>query len=282
MENNNENSIDLLIWNVCIKLKNTPQITNYFNNLKENSKLPDICAIQEAVKILEPSDDLTDFDTYTCIENYYNSNIFDGAFNTKFMDANGGKEIQMNGRYSQGQMINTNLEIVENKSHFFLGQYKEVTSFSLEEVKNQPRLYQKVLLKKNDTVFQIVNLHGAWNENKNGGFDSTIMVNDLIQNFKDCEIPTILVGDFNLIPTSKEITMLNENFINLNNVYKIRATRPLFYDGLDRITSDNKQQTVDYIFVNNKIDIEKSSVFVDYKNNYSDHYPILFDFNIKQ
>ena len=66
--------------------------------------------------------------------------------------------------------------------------------------------------------------------------------------------------------------MLNEEFKNLINEYKIISTRPNFNDG-----RDYGNNVVDYIFVNDKIKVNDFKVI---KTDISDHYPLMLNFEI--
>ncbi|MCK5025267.1 MAG: hypothetical protein KAS15_01655, partial [Nanoarchaeota archaeon] len=86
------------------------------------------------------------------------------------------------------------------------------------------------------------------------------------------DIPTIIVGDFNLFPESKSIQILNKEFRNLIDEYNITTTRPDFVD-----SRDVGNNVVDYIFVNDKIKVNNFKVF---NTIISDHFPLILDFDI--
>ena len=88
------------------------------------------------------------------------------------------------------------------------------------------------------------------------------------------DIPVIVVGDFNLLPNTESIKILNNELINLIEKYDIKSTRPNFDDGLD-----SGNIVCDYIFVNDKIKVNDFKVI---KTNISDHLPLLLDFDIKE
>jgi endonuclease/exonuclease/phosphatase family metal-dependent hydrolase len=79
------------------------------------------------------------------------------------------------------------------------------------------------------------------------------------------DLPTIVVGDFNLLPQTKSVKMMETKLVNLIKKYKIKSTRP----GDDVI--------MDYIFVNDKIKVKNFQVI---NNKISDHFPLLLDFNV--
>ena len=104
------------------------------------------------------------------------------------------------------------------------------------------------------------------------GNDRTQNQIDAILNRARKDIPCIIVGDFNLLPTSKYIKMLSDNYKNLIDKYKIKSTRPEFDDRLDK-----GNLVCDYVFVNNKV---KVNDFYVLNSNASDHLPLVLDFDL--
>ncbi len=86
------------------------------------------------------------------------------------------------------------------------------------------------------------------------------------------DIPAIVVGDFNLLPETESIGLLNKELINLIDKYKIKSTRPHFDDGLDK-----GNLVCDYIFINDLVTINNFQIL---ESNVSDHLPLLIDFEI--
>ena len=86
------------------------------------------------------------------------------------------------------------------------------------------------------------------------------------------DIPAIVVGDFNLLPETESIGLLNKELINLIDKYKIKSTRPHFDAGLDK-----GNLVCDYIFINDLVTINNFQIL---ESNVSDHLPLLIDFEI--
>ena len=120
-------------------------------------------------------------------------------------------------------------------------------------------------------MIQIINVHGIWNKDKMGD-ERTINQSLFILSKIRKDIPVIVVGDFNLLPDSESIKLLDNELINLIKVYDIKSTRPSFDDGLD--TGD---VVCDYIFVNDKVKVNDFKVI---NTNISDHLPLVLDFDI--
>lgn len=88
------------------------------------------------------------------------------------------------------------------------------------------------------------------------------------------DIPSIVVGDFNLLPETEEIKTLSNKMHNLIEKFNIKSTRPDFYDGLDK-----GNVVCDYIFVNDKVKVNNFNIL---NSNVSDHLPRILDFEIQE
>lgn len=126
-------------------------------------------------------------------------------------------------------------------------------------------------MKIGEKELQIINVHGTWNKDKIGNKRTKIQTKAILENIR-YDIPCIVVGDFNLLPDTKEIKSLSSNLENLIERFNIKSTRPEFDDGLDK-----GNIVCDYIFVNNKVKVNNFCVV---NSNVSDHLPLILDFDI--
>ena len=79
----------------------------------------------------------------------------------------------------------------------------------------------------------------------------------------------IITGDFNLLPDSESIEILNKDFRNLTKEYGLQTTRT---------DLTHKSEPCDFIFVNDKVavnDFYASEVVA------SDHQGLVLDFEVK-
>lgn len=76
-----------------------------------------------------------------------------------------------------------------------------------------------------------------------------------------------------MLPISKSIAIMNQNFHNLIEEYKIESTRPEFENGLNK-----GHHVCDYIFVSDEIKVKSFEVL---NTDVSDHLPLVLDFDIK-
>ncbi len=120
-----------------------------------------------------------------------------------------------------------------------------------------------------DQEITIANLHGIWQEGV-GKFDTSerITQSKIIKDFFSKKTgKKILCGDFNLNPTTKSISLLEEEMRNLVAEYKITCTRSEFYK--------KEEKFADYIFVSPNIEVQDFKVLQD---SVSDHLPLYLQF----
>lgn len=175
------------------------------------------------------------------------------------------------GYIEQGNQILTNLPIIQAKNVFFYQEYstfEDETNFRQDD---HPRAFVDAILQVGDKSLQIINIHGNWSADKNGNKRTKNQTKILLKNIRT-DIPCIVVGDFNLLPQTKEIKLLSKKMRNLINEFDIKSTRPNFDDGLD-----TGNIICDYVFVNDKVKVNNFSVP---QNTASDHYPMILDFEI--
>jgi exonuclease III len=124
--------------------------------------------------------------------------------------------------------------------------------------------------KYNNKIVTILNLHGLWNGNgKDDTEDRIEQSKNIVEFIKNIDNDYILCGDFNLLPESKSLMMIEEKLgcIDLIKKYGITSTRTSLY--LKPI------KFADYVFVSKGIDVIDFKVLPD---EVSDHAPLLLDF----
>ena len=118
---------------------------------------------------------------------------------------------------------------------------------------------------------QIINVHGIWTIDKLDDERTLEQLKIILSSIRE-DIPSIVVGDFNLLPNSDSITTISKKMINLILKYNVKTTRPTFDDGLDK-----GDLVCDYIFVNDKVKVNNFKVL---NSKASDHLPLILDFEI--
>ncbi len=257
----------LLNLNIGIKFDNNQDIIDLIS--KDNYT---IVTLQEVMRGIDS----------TVLDKYNNSNFI--KLKTKFKynffgplwiadhQENNGIVIKDFGGFTeQGNEILSNYQIMKSSNRFYYKEYSifdDTTNFKRED---HPRAIIDTIININEKELQIINVHGIWNENKIGDIRTIEQSKFILSKIRN-DIPCIVVGDFNLLPNTESIKILNSQLINLVEKYDIKSTRPNLDDGL------NKESIVcDYIFVNDKVQVNDFKVL---NNNVSDHLPLVLDFEI--
>lgn len=257
-------------FNICIKIDNSKKIGKFIESQK-----PDIVAFQEIVRHFDESV----FDMYKSkshIEKIIGKRLpysfFGPQWITDAMRKNGKINRNFNGFVEQGNEIISKFPIVSATNEHHHKKYSLELEWANFHTEDHPRSVQIVELDVNGKKLQILNLHGLYSKNKQDSERTLNQCEYILNASKRKNIPTIIVGDFNLFPDTKSIQILNKEFRNLIEEYNITSTRPEFNDGMDK--GDN---VVDYIFINDKIKVNNFEVF---DTDISDHFPLILDFDI--
>lgn len=165
----------------------------------------------------------------------------------------------------------SNYPMIESRNIFYHKEYSAYIETSNFRKGDHGRAFEEIILEVNDKHLQVINVHGIWTEDKLGDERTINQINKILSVVR-WDIPSIVVGDFNLLPNSKSIDIISEKMINLIAQYNIKTTRPIFYDGLDK-----GNLVCDYIFVNDKV---KVNDFKFFNCEISDHFPLVLDFEI--
>ena len=253
--------------NIGIKIDNTKQVLNLVKEEK-----PDICVFQEAMNAVDD----------TCYESYKSKNYIEKIEGYKYsrfaplfiadkITVNGEVYKDFGGKAEQGTLIISKYKIKEHYNQFYYNDYKYEYDATHFKEKDWCRSIQNTILEIDGKEVQRINVHGLWNKDKVGD-ERTIKQSLFILDHIRDDIPVIVAGDFNLLPNTESIEILNRRLINLIDKYNIKTTRPKFRDGLDI-----GDVICDYIFVN---DLVKVNNLIVIKSDVSDHLPIVLDFDI--
>lgn len=118
--------------------------------------------------------------------------------------------------------------------------------------------------------YAVFNLHGLWNgrgkTDTDDRLEQSTKAKDFIEKFKDHKI--ILGGDFNLLPDTESLKILETGLRNLVKENQVTSTRSRFYDRSDKFA--------DYILVSPDLEIKNFAVLPD---EVSDHLALTVEFN---
>ena len=257
----------LLDLNIGIKLNNTKQVLEFIK--KEDA---DICTFQEALNAVDDSCfEMFKSKNYIVQLDKYKYSEFAPLFIADCITKNNMVVRDFGGKAEQGSLIISKYKIKQHHNEFYYNDYKYEYDATYFKEKDWCRSIQNTILEIDEKNLQIINVHGIWNKDKIGD-ERTINQSEFILSKIRNDIPAIVVGDFNLLPNTDSIKMLNNKLTNLIDKYNIKSTRPNFDDGLDK-----GNMVCDYIFVNDKVIVKNLMVI---ESNISDHLPLLLDFDI--
>jgi len=139
-----------------------------------------------------------------------------------------------------------------------------------EDLGNHARNIQYVTLETIRGLITVINFHGLWNGQGKGDSEERLTQSENILNFvKGLSNDFILCGDFNLLPETKSLKMLEEHGLrNLIKEYGITSTRTSFYTKPERYA--------DYIFTTKGMEVKEFKVLPE---EVSDHSALLLEFN---
>ncbi len=166
------------------------------------------------------------------------------------------------------------LTLVHTKHHViaegevFVHKYKEYVPVG--DIGNHARNIQYVTIDDEGKNLTIINFHGLWNGmGKTDSDDRLLQSNNILTFTKALTNDYVLIGDFNLLPNTKSISLLEESGMrNLVKEYEITSTRTSYY---------KKQDTfADYALVSKGVIVNDFKVLPD---EVSDHSPLYLDCN---
>jgi hypothetical protein len=170
--------------------------------------------------------------------------------------------------FSYGNVIfvRKSLKVIDYNYFFTYGYFNSRTEGKTQE---DSRNFQSIKLEINNEIFTICNLHGVWIRGFGKGDNAErIFQSNKIKSFLDLiDGKKIICGDFNLLPDTTSIKILEENLVNLINIYDIKTTRSSYYDREDKFA--------DYVFVSSDIEVLNFGVL---KEEVSDHLPLKISF----
>lgn len=171
--------------------------------------------------------------------------------------------------YGLLMLVHKNLHVVE-ENEFFV--HKEKGYIPDGDIGHHARNVQYIAIKKDTTPLYVMNFHGLWNgKGKTDSEDRIQQSEKIISHIKKLQGEVILCGDFNLLPDTKSIQMLED--IGLRNLIKennITSTRTSHYAKSDKFA--------DYAFISKGVYVNEFKVLPD---EVSDHSPLFLDIEIE-
>lgn len=164
------------------------------------------------------------------------------------------------------------LRVKQSFGKFVAGSLKASVDFRNGKESNAVQVAK--IISKNEE-FWVLNFHGASRPGDKLDTPKRIEQSEILLDvLKKLSGPKILCGDFNLMPQTRSIKMLEQSgLVNLIKTYKIKNTR----NSVSWKRYNNRQSYADFTFVSK--DIKVTNFKVPY-NLVSDHLPMVLDFEI--
>lgn len=252
------------------------------NFINEHSVDTDIFCFQE---MLDTTEDITE-------EKRFRANFFEeiskalpdfnGKFSLRKTYATPGGPTDKNISFGFAIFVKNNLK-VENSGDFFVLDQEDAASFSVDISLHLLHLKsQYVQLVIDGKLLTICNVHGvAFPSNKLDCPERLMQSKKILEFVNNQEGEKVVVGDFNLFPDTKSISMFEESgFKNLIKDFNIKTTRGTLVKQMHpeyATTPNGYQEFADFAFVTSGIKV-KSFEVPDLP--LSDHLPMIMEFNI--
>lgn len=258
----------LLNINIGIRMDNIQRVIEYINQID-----PDIIAIQEIIRPLE-NDVFHKFRSKEALDKAlqqnYEYSFFGPLWVTDAIRVDNETIVDFGGLAEQGNQVLSKHRITSATNEHYYKTYSYALDWSNWEKEDHGRALQVVEISYKNKTFQILNLHGIWTKDKKGDDRTIKQCEYIVRRAQSENVPTIIAGDFNLVPESDSIKIIDKEFRNLIKEYGIKSTRPDFEDEID-----TGRNIVDYIFVNDKVITQGFEVD---QVGISDHLPLLLEF----
>ncbi len=253
----------LISLNVGLRIDNAEKVGDFIRGQQ-----PDIVAFQELMRHFDDSV-YSKYRSKKVIEDILKMphSFFGPQWVANRIMKDGKVHHDFNGFVEQGNEILSRFPIAYARNEFYHKSYSlelDHTDFFTED---HPRCVEIVELDLGKRRLQVLNLHGLYSRDKKDSERTLAQCRFVIEAAKRKDIPTIIAGDFNLLPDTESIGLMNEEFRNLTTEYGIRSTVP---DG---------RFAIDYIFVDRRIRVDRFEVLA---TDVSDHLPLVLDFGIEE
>lgn len=187
------------------------------------------------------------------------------------MDVEG--RVDIHSTFGQAIFLDENLQVEEEGFAFT---YRMRNGMEGDDITTLPTGFQHIRVKAGDTPLTVVGVHGLSRPGDKLDTSDRLAQSEKIKDFlSKTDGRKIICGDFNLMPETESITMLEENMKNLIKEFHVTDTR----GELNRQQYPNDptpQYFADYCFVSPDINVESFQVPNVLA---SDHLPLILEFS---
>jgi len=158
--------------------------------------------------------------------------------------------------------------IVVEDDHIFIHRWRNAMDMSKgEDGRMLGRILQYIQLNWGGKHLTVAHMHGLWNGQGKTDSDDRLAQSKRVKDFLDKQDGAkVLVGDFNLLPETKSIQMLEDGIRNLIKDFGITSTRSSLYE--------KEERYADYAFVSPDVKVKTFAVLPD---TVSDHSPLYLE-----
>jgi endonuclease/exonuclease/phosphatase family metal-dependent hydrolase len=166
------------------------------------------------------------------------------------------------GMVEQGKLILSKYPIVHGYNYFYYKNYEfDCDRANFHEGNDHGRALQVCEINADETIFQLGNVHGSYSAEKKDTERSLHQSKFIIEKLKQKNLPTIILGDFNVLPDTQSIAAIEQKFTNQNKLFNITSTLP-------------NGKMIDYIFLSKEFSAKELSAG---NTDISDHYPLIIE-----
>lgn len=234
--------------------------------IKEYSQQVDIFCFQEMYR--SPTDKLISREMHSNIYGEIKKSLpsHQGYFATHLTERDLGGKVSFPLEGGLAIFINSEIKVNECKDIFI---YRQGTALLNDDITTIPRNLQYISFSKENKDYLIGHFHGIWFPKSKEDTEDRIQQARKIKEFlSKRKEEKILCGDFNLLPNTKSMQILEEGMKNLIKEYNILTTRNRYYE--------REEKHADYVLISSGIGIKQFGI-IDIE--ISDHLPLLFEFN---
>lgn len=114
---------------------------------------------------------------------------------------------------------------------------------------NTPRNLQYVTISQDGVEYTVAHFHGLWNGQGKGDTPKRLVQSRRVRELLDrTNGKKVLCGDFNLLPTTRSLAILEDGLVNLIRTHGITTTRSSFYE--------KPEKFADYTLVSPDVEVE--------------------------
>lgn len=260
----------LLNLNIGIRLDNAEDVVRLIQ--EEN---PDFVTLQEVTRHLSDNVHAPYRSKHTIEESLatqYGHSFFGPLWKSDGFKTPTSLERSFGGHIEQGNQIISKFPLLSGSNEFFHRHFEYLQDWSNWKEEDHGRAVLITIVDVDGTMLQVITVHGIWTQDKTGDARTMAECEYIVVAAKRSNLPTIIAGDFNVLPNTESIKVMNNNFRNLNREYDVQITRPDFTDEVEQGGG-----MVDYIFVNEKVEVNSFKVI---NTAISDHLPLILDFSL--